>query len=388
VTWDSGQVDQSFTNVRTGLDLGIENPFRRAGELDIRGNVFSRLVDSEGTNDTETEVALDRLSYSFGGLRGQPNRYEIGRFLHHEFPEFGLHDGVDFMHRFGSGSRAGASLGYLPEPSDSLPTGRDLGFDLYYRYVADESENLAMGLGYQKTWHEGKADRDLVVGNLNWVPSSRARVFASAWADYYTGSDDLKDPGFELTQLQVNGNLRWDAFGVGLFASQIRFPQLLRNEFNDTNAQELARQRVRRIGLSSWYAQSPTVRWDARVNAWEDDEDTGGGGDLRVTLRNLLWDRGACSAGVFSNTGNFSSGQGLRLSASRNTDLGAFRLAYDVTDFQQDDGTVNGDILQQAVTANYDRSIGESWDLSVFSQVMARDGDHSTTLGITLSKRF
>jgi hypothetical protein len=389
ITRDSGAVDQTYTSLRTGLDLGIENPFRRAGELEIGTDFFHRRADTDDDDDTETKFVVDRLSYHRGGRRGAPTRFEVGRFLHYEFPEFGIHDGIDVMHRFSSGSRAGVSLGILPEPSDTLSTGDDVGATVYYRYVANEEEDLSLGLGYQKTWHNGEADRDLVVSTLEWTPSVRARLFTTAWLDYYTSGDDPKDEGFELTQLQLNGSLRWDTFGLGLNASQIRFPELLRDEFNDTTADSLADERIRRVGLSSWYAQSRRVRWDARVDAWEDEDDSGEGGELRVTLRDMLWDRGSFSAAVFSNTGSFSEGRGLRFSAAKNTGSGSYRLAYDVTNFEQDDdGSTDGDILQQTLTGYYDTTLGRSFDLSLFLQGTEREGDSSVTLGITLYKRL
>jgi hypothetical protein len=387
-TQDSGTADQTYTNLRTGVDLNVENPFGRGDALDLEADVLHRSVDSdEGEDGSETELVVERLSYLRGGRRGEANRFEFGRFLHHEFPEFGLLDGVEVMHRFETGSRAGISLGFLPEPTDTLSTGKDAQVALYYRYVLDEDETLALGTGYQKSWHEGQADRDLLVGNVAWTPALRARISASAWLDYYTSSDATKDPGFELTQLFLNASYAWDDVGLALFANQVRFPELLRNEFTDVSAEELADERIQRLGMSGWYRASEHVQLDARANAWEDEDDSGGSGDGRLTLRDLLWERGSVSLGAFANSGSFSAGEGLRLSGTHELDAHTLRLAYDLTRFDQDT-VADEEVLQHSIAASLDTSLGSSWDLSLYVQELLREGDNSLTLGITLQKRF
>jgi hypothetical protein len=214
--------DRRYLSSRTGVDLRWDDPFDRAGALDVDLELYHRRAEDDDGDEDETELRVDRLSYAWGGGRDARTRWQVGRFLQHEFPEFGVVDGAEVGYRFDSGHRLGASVGLMPEWKDDLPTGDDMQAALFYRWVSDEEETLALGAGYQKTWHEGDADRDLIVLTGDYHPSAFTWLYGSAWVDLYSGDDELKS-GAELTQLQLNATHRFEGgHGIGAFLTQFR----------------------------------------------------------------------------------------------------------------------------------------------------------------------
>jgi hypothetical protein len=389
-TWDT-ESGASYSLLRGGVDVRWENPFERGGEVELDGDLVHHGASfDDGPDESETDFRPDRLSYRVGGVRGRPDRWEVGRFLHSEFPEFGLVDGVEHVKRFDSGSRFGWSVGFLPVPDESLQTGEDAAVTVFYRWVDGEEEDLALGAGYQKSWHDGSADRDLFVGTLDWRPGLRTNVFGTAWIDYYTSGDEIKGSGPELTQLLLNLSHRFEAkAGLSVFASHFKYPELLRDEFDELTAQELADNAVSRVGVSGWRQLTERVRLNGRVDSWSDEDGSGGSADVRVDLRDLLYDRGTVSLGVFTTDGQFSSGNGLRLSATRRLEDGFLRATWDATDYEQ--AGFLGDqrsLLHHVLRVNWDKSIGRKLDLSLYVEDRFGDEQGSLAVGVLLQRRL
>ncbi|MEW6072946.1 MAG: hypothetical protein AB1726_10205 [Planctomycetota bacterium] len=390
LTRDQGYGGRDYLLSRSGLDLVLENPFHRADEIDLDVELFHRTAEDDDTDEEETHFRVDRASYRWGGVRGHAERGEAGRFLQHEFPEFGVLDGVEYAHRFPSGSRIGASLGYLPSRDDAQTTGDDLQAAVFYRYVRDEEESLSLGTGFQKTWHEGKADRDLLVGEVAWHPSRRFFAQATAWIDYYTGADRAKSSGFELTQLVVNGMYRTESgSSLGLFATHLRWPEMLRNEFDALTAAELADNEVSRVGLRGTRRLSDRTRLEGRVEGWSDQDDSGSAASALLGLRDVLYAGGEVSLGVHQTSGKYTSGVGVRLRADRRFERGILALAWESTAYQQDGITgENEDLLHHVLRADYDLGLGRTWDLSLFLEDRLGDGQDSLAVGFFLQKRL
>ncbi len=110
---------------RVGTSMWMENPFRRGGGLHIDGELNRRgaFLDDQ-PDDLYGPGRLDRISYYWGGSETQPLRFEMGRFLSSEFPEFGVLDGTELVYRTASGNRIGASVGLLPQPFPNLGCDR------------------------------------------------------------------------------------------------------------------------------------------------------------------------------------------------------------------------------------------------------------------------
>lgn len=391
LTSDRGGEDREYRLSRTGVDLLIENPFRRGGELDLDVELYHRSARIDGDeDDSEGRLRPDRASYRWGGIRGRPHRWEAGRFLQHEFPEFGVIDGVEYGRRFASGNRWGASIGWLPSRTDEMETGDDLQTSLFYRFVSGEEERLALGAGYQKTWHEGEADRDLFVGSFDYRPSRRWYARATAWVDWYTSSDELKSGGLELTQLHANANyLGEGGHGVGVFASRIRWPELLRNEFDELTAQQIADNETDRLGVTAWRRLRDDVRLHVRVDRWRDQDDGGGSGEVRMSFRDLLYDDGEVTVGLHRLEGKYRDGTGWRLRADRRFAAGFLVLGWDGTEYETNSDVAGSEsLLQHVFRASYDVSLGRGWDLSLYFEDRQGDEQDSLTGGFHLQKRL
>lgn len=390
-TQDNGDDKQRFFASRNRLRARWENPFLSGGELHIRSEFFSRKAsfDQQSLDDTESNYRFDRLSYSRGGVRAERDRWEVGRFLQHGVPEFGVLDGIEMAVHTDAGTTFGGSVGYQPEPTDDFDSGDDLQAALYYRIANGDLESQVLRLGIQKSWHKGKADRDLGFASFRLQPTRRLYLQASSWIDYYNSDDQIKSNGFELTQLHVNAGYNQDAYGFSLFGSRIRVPELLRIEFQGFTPEQIDTSKVRRLGLSSWVALSNSIRLRGRANSWEDENDTGGGGELGIDLTNLLYEGGQVSFAVFANNGGFSSGSGIRASASKRAPRGFFRLSYDITNYEQSNFLGSQEeILHHSIFASYDTSLGDDWSLSLYIQSQLREEQDSLGAGITLQRRF
>ncbi len=197
----SSDNDRSDSFVRTGADVLCENPFGQGGARHVDGELNQRSTSLPDQADEDTgTMRIDRLSYALGGTRFDQRRQELGRFLSHGMPEFGVIDGYELTQRLEHGSRFGMSAGFMPEPDRRQESGHDLQFAGYYEWISDASESLSIAGGYQKTFHDGASDRDLVVGRLRSMPLQGWTTDATVWMDIYSAGDKNKGAGPELTR--------------------------------------------------------------------------------------------------------------------------------------------------------------------------------------------
>src|SRR6185436_18159942 len=176
---------------RLGASLVYDNSFGMGERVYFDGELnYRQTTVPDDEDDLERRARIDRASLAFGGTRFRPSRFEVGRFLQNGMPEFGVLDGVEWNTRTRGGDRYGLSAGFMPEPDSHYDTGDDLQVAGFYRWVYDESEQLAVAGGYQKSFHDRTADRDLFVFNVNYAPPEGWSFFATTWVDYYTDGDD------------------------------------------------------------------------------------------------------------------------------------------------------------------------------------------------------
>ena len=390
-TWDDLD-GRRYLLGRSGLDLLIENPFGRGGGLHFDGEVFSRMSSFDGNiaDESETEPRLDRLSYHWGGVRGSPRRFEVGRFLQREFPEFGVLDGVELTQELASGDRIGGSAGFLPEWSPEMATGDDLQVSGYYKHFAGEDDELTLGVGAQKTWHEGKPDRDLVVTTAEWRPNARFALYGTGWIDFYGAGDEIKSDGPELTELHLNGSYRFESgngFGLGL--SRILWPELKRQEFTPLTAGELVDSELTRLYVHGWRALSKDVRLSGRADTWTDEDDSGAGGELRLGWRDLLIRDGELGFEIFSNDGAFSSATGGRVTATKASGRNYWNLSWEIAEYRQSGFAGSQEnLLQQDVRLGWDRTFESGWNVSVSADQRFGDEQNALSLGFFLQRRF
>lgn len=384
---DSGDEPRDFLSSALGFDGRIENPFGHGGELAFDAEYFARRSDTAGVTEDESKLRIDRASYTFGGVRGARDRTEVGRFLQRELPSFGFLDGVEYAHQVGTSNRVGASFGFLPIPDDLFTSGDDLQAAVFWRRARDEAQRVTYGAGYQKTWHKGAADRDLFAAELELHPSARSSLFGSALIDYYTAGDTLKGSGPELTQLFVNATQRTEGgHGMGLFLSRFRWPELLRDEFPDVTAEEITDAVSTRYGVDGWLALSRRTQLYSRVDAWSDEDDSGAGGRLRMTWRDLPRRGDLLLAETFVNQSKFTNTLGLRASARRRYERGSVDLSWDSTSFDQD--AVDEDLLQHALRGTFELQLSAQWHLAFYAESRFGDEQDALSIGFLLQRSF
>jgi len=388
---DNQGVKTTYDTLRTGFDVTFENAFGKGGELEIDSELYSRNFSSDAApSESDSSVRVNRLNYLIGGDRTRPTSYQFGRFFSRGMSEFGVIDGFEMRHRLASGNSFGFNLGGLPVPNAALNTGDDVAVAVFHHWTRDADETLTLDSGFQKSWHKGKADRDLLVFTSNWRPAERTYIYASAWIDLYGTNDVTKPSGPELTQLFANATWRTkDGDGVGLSLSQYRIPELLRTEFDPVTASEILNSKTTRAGLNGWKKLGGGLKLRGRVDRWQDEEDSGGRFEAGLSARDRLYDGGTVELILFQDNNKFSSGPGARLTASKQTSKGWLRVSYETAetknaDFNGAQQTLGRDVLR----ASWDMSLGTTWDLSLNAESRSGDAEDATTIGIFLQKRF
>ena len=349
---------------------------------------YSRERRRPGDGRTQrSKLRVDRLSYAVGGDRRRPTRWEIGRFLHEQMPEFGVLDGVAWDLRLPSGDHFGASAGFLTDWNDSLSTGKNTGVHAWYRYVADDDGTLTSAFGVQKSWYEGKSDRDLLVWTGDWRPFDSTFLHASTWIDLYSGNDTKT--GAEVTQALLTATHRFESGnGMTFTATHYAWPDLLRNDLFEATETDVLDGEVTRFSLRGWRKLTAKLRLDGSASHFTDQDDSGGTYELGLTARDLLWDRGSVSAHVYDVDGKYSSGLGVRGSATRRFDAGTLRVHLDANDY--DGGALggSGSLASQRARIGWDMDVFGEWSLSLNAEKRFGDQQDSSTLGFYLSRRF
>lgn len=383
--------DRSDGFYRFGTDLLYENPFGRGGELSFDAELNYRYTDvpDQGDED-EVHLRLDRLSYAWGGTRWSSQRWEAGRFLHHVMPELGVVDGAEWSQRFDDGDRVGASVGYLPEPNQDYETGKDFQLSVFYEWVADRSETLTAAGAYQKSWHNGAADRDLFVGRVQYLPAEGWHVNATTWIDVYTSGDDAKGSGVELTQAVASVGKRWESGdGLNLTYNRILFPEIDRFEFTPVGANQLADDHNDRLALSGWTWIGEEERLHGVIAGWTDEDDSGGDGEMGLEVFDLFADGVSADVTVFGTLGRFESAVGARLTFTRAVDLGSWDLMYEIANHdQQGFDDTNDDILQHRLRGSCDLNSLSGWGLSLYAEGVTWEDETGLLAGFYLRKSF
>lgn len=343
--------DNQYSIGRAGLELWVDHFLSPEGGLHFDGGLWVRGFNAwENTEDLELQGWPTGLSYYWGGTEEQPLRFEVGRFFHHEFAELGLIDGTEVAYRTERGDRVGFSFGFLPDPFPYLSTGHDLAASAFYRFVSDETEELQAGIAYQKTWHDGEADRDLIIGNLGWYPSPRFSLNGSLWADIYTSDDTVKQTPIELTEGLLNAMFRVaPTWGFGGHVSYFRWPETKRKLYRPISDIYLLRNEVLRVGAQAWKELNDHLRFDVRVDQWFDQDDEGTAWDVGMTISDWPLKQFDLIFGVYDTDGLYGSGPGGRVTLMRFFTKGFVSLGYDSGGFLYNPSRVQ--FQQQAVHA-------------------------------------
>jgi len=374
---------------RTGAELVLENAFQRGERLHADAEWNWRDVHVPDDDDEhETELRVDRLSYAWGGTRFEPEGWELGRFLQKGMPELGVLDGVEWVKRRRNGHSFGTSAGFMPEPDGEFESGHDFQVAGFYRWVADESERTSAALAYQKTFHDGNADRDLVVARFQSLPRSGWTFFGTAWLDIYTAGDDQKGAGLGLTQLYLSSGRRWeDGSSLTVVASHLEFPELEREEFLPVDANQLADDHSERLAMTGRTQLTRSTHLVSGAGVWVDEDDNGGDLQLGLGTRDVLFENGFVDVLALGTRGRFQTTLGARISAGLRLESGTLALDYELTHNRLDGfSSTNNDLPQHRVRLHHDHAWG-SWNLSWRLEGLLYDDENAISLGLYLQRR-
>ncbi len=317
----SGDLGSDYLLARLGARVYATNPFGQGGKLQFAGSIDRRSVSVEdGQNSSDDDLTIDRLSYAIGGEKYSSYRLEGGRFMSIFLPELGLVDGVEGAIQFEGGVRIGVGGGSYPGAFPDRETGDDLGVHVFADYQSDSDDHMAATLGFQKTWHEGAADRDVLIGRISLMPVKSVWLFGSAKVDINTPGDDVKSAGPHLTEAFAQA--RWSpdrTGGVSVSFSHFTYPDIQRNEFQALPVELIQTGRVDRADLTAWYEIVKDLRLTGRANYWSDQRGDGYGGGLDADWDKALDLPASLHAGTFFTSGSYSDTMGFRVEARPGT---------------------------------------------------------------------
>lgn len=388
----SDEGGRSSTLLRAGTDLSYENLTGRGDTLRLLLEWDQRNFDLPDQPDVERQrLRVERLSYLRGGTRFDPVRLEFGRFLQHGLPAFGLLDGVEWSQRSEGGHGYGASAGWMPEPDWRQATGQDFQVAAWARWLASAREELSAAVGYQRTWHNGAADRDLIVLESRYLPREGWRLSGTLWIDVYSSGDEAKGSGPELTQAQLGAWRDFEGrFGLGLTYAHLAFPELDREEFfPPVLADQLAEDFVDRIGLDAWWEALREGRWTGRVGFWNDQDESGGDVELGLELRERLGRGTRLCFALFAVDGRFVEMLGARAGLGWVAGRAQGDLLYEFANHTLEGFSAENDELpQHRVRASLGWQPAPAYSASLYVEGIDRDTDRSAALGVFLQWLF
>lgn len=391
--------ERSDSFLRAGGSFQAENAFGRGGLLHFDGEWNARHAQIPFENDeSDRTIRLDRLSYTMGGNRHDTTRIQFGRFLQDGMPEFGILDGASFGQRFESGNSYGASVGFLPEPDKDQQSLEDFQLSAWYRWVQDETERFTVTGGYQKTWHNGTRDRDLLVARLQYAPVEGWNVYSTMWIDLYGVGDNVKSSGPELTYMILDARKRLnDRTGVDLEYRHQAYPELRRNDFRQVALQQLEDARVDRLSATIWRWLRPRNAGDGRsglrafgrAGAWLDEEDSGGDGEMGLQLYDVFMPGGRLDVSGFTSSGKFTSLVGGRVRFGHYGPKRSWSALYeirlnDITGFNNN----TDDQTQHRVRGSYEFYRASGLSASFSAEAQFQDLEDQVFLGFFLQRTF
>lgn len=384
-----GQRNSVFYVGSTGSEFEIENLFGNAGILRFEGRLLYRGVDLTDRNETDRRIRIDEVSYSIGEQEYAPYRVQVGRFYSRAVPEIGLIDGVESEIRMENGVSIGGAVGAYPVPFPEETVFDDYGFHIYARYENFEERYITASIAYQKTWHDGKADRDLIIGRASIRPGGTLWLNTSFKADIYTGDDEIKDKSIDLTELYIQASMNPTSnTGVNLSYFRFTWPDLIRDEFRNLPIELIRDGKIDRFSGSAWVRVTRNLRLSGRANYWEDQNTDGNGAEIAADWSSLFGAPVSLHTALFYTRGASTEGTGVRVQARPRVGRFYGLLGYEHFIYSQV-GLVTGseDLTRQTLRVGLDWRAGR-WRYSLNGDYRFGDRENNYVLGLFAEYRF
>lgn len=391
ITDDTERMDSFWRN---GASVVIENPYGRGGTIHLDGELSfraTRVSDEDDDDEDESRLRIDRMSYARGGNRFDQEGWEVGRFLQSGMPEFGVLDGFEFIRRLPDGNRVGMSIGVLPEPTPEQDTGEDLQLAAFYEWNSDASERLSVAGGFQRTWHDGDGDRELLVTRVRYLPLGPWSFYGGAWLDLYGSDDEIKTASAELTQAYATASRTWESGnGLSVEYDRLRYPELLREEFREIAPDILIDGGYDRLSFEGWRWTKEDRRAMTRLGLWDGEDDSGGDFEVGLDFENFQAVEGArLAARFFAVEGQFSSVKGTRVTYTRLADRGFWDVTYELSMHDQDGFDAgNDDLFLHRFRGSRSYHSPRGWSLSIHGEGIVDDTEPALAFGAAFQQSF
>ena len=388
-----GGRDSQYYLGRVGTSLTLTNPFHQGGEFRFDGEFDRRGDDLLNSGDSSADDAIvDRLSYAIGTEQYSPMRLELGRFTSYYLPEIGTVDGVESALRLQNGLSIGGGLGLYPIQYPRPQEGDDFGFHVFLDYSSEGPSKFSGAVGYQKTWHEGSADRDVIIAHANMWLTKSLWLYGSARIDIYTSGDTLKSVGPQLTEGWLQARYTpSDDKGAAISLSHYTWADVKRDELRFIPPDQIHDGRVDRIEFSVWHDILKNLRPTARVYYNGDQRDDGFGGELDMDWTKIesgplpLDLHGA----VFYTEGSYTRDMGFRTEARAHRGNMDVYVGYELDRYTPTDTqTAAGYFVRQTIRTGLGWQLGNNWYYSLEADRYFGDEENAYSLNSYLEYRF
>lgn len=384
-----GREANDYSFARLGAKFEMTNPFGKGGRLLFRGDLDRRSSGLFGDENAAWDARLQQFSYAIGGHEYSQYRAEFGRFYSAYVPEVGLTDGVEAAVRLDESWSVGAGVGMFTTQQFDENLGEDYGFYLFADYKPAVESPLQGTMAYQQTWNKGSLDQQQLIGRVFAKPAETVSIYALAQADVYTSDDTVKGSGVELTRGTVVVRFTPDLTkGASAGYTHNRYPEIKRQDF-DLFPDDLLRDgQLDRVFLSGWARVTDSVRLDANISHWSDQDRDGTSGRAGARWTDL-WNESASALGsVYFNQGAFGDGVGARVQLDERLGQVDVDLEYDIYRYTST-GMAVGDYTTTRHTVRAGAGWGEGrWRYNVDLGYMFGDSDDSIAFRTYIEYRF
>lgn len=388
-TDQSGGRSNSYYIGRVGTSFTLTNPAGQGGQIDFAGQASRRGSDLTDSNVTEDDFIIDRFSYTIGDELYAPYRMELGRFYSYYLPEIGLVDGVEGAVRLQNGLNIGGGIGAYPLHATDRQEGDDLGFHLFVDYASEAPGKFNGTLGYQKTWHNGDMDRDVLIGRASGYLTPKLWLYGSAVADVYDGSEPVHSAGVDLTSAWLQARYTPEpTHGMSLSLSHYTWADIQRDDFSPVPVGLIRDGRVDRVAVSYWRDITKTLRPEVQAHYFRDQIDDGYGGEFNLTASGINKVPFDLFGGVFYDRGSFTEGMGFRGEIRPHTGALQVFVGYEYYRYTAVGQVSDSDYFtRQTVRGGLGYQIG-NWYYSLTADKYFGDVDDSYRLGTFVEYRF
>lgn len=385
-----GGRDNTYLLARLGTNFEVTNPIGQGGRFLFDAELDSRLADlGVYGSESENDLILNNLSYAIGGEQYSSYRVEAGRFTSVFLPEIGLIDGVEGAVQLENGLRIGAGGGVYPLAFPDRDWGSDLGFHLFVDYQPTDSRVFSGTLGYQKTWHNGDADRDAFIARANYNPTDTLWFYGSFTVDLYTADDTVKGNGLQLTEAWAQARYMPNpGTGASVSYSHYTWPETKQDDFIYVPISLLEDGRIDRVDLSAWHDIGKDFRLTGRLDYWTDQAGDGLGGEVDFDWDRIFNSAVALHTAVFYSDGSYIDGMGFRVEARPGSGDLQGLIGYQYFRYQTK-GMVSGSeyFTEHTLRAGVSWQVNR-WYYNLTAEHYFGDSEDAYTLGAYIEVRF